>query len=210
MPKQTFFNLPEGKRQTLINAVEKEFSRVPLYEASISNIVKSADIPRGSFYQYFADKEDAFFFLLNDRLSSKRQEVFITLLKKHEGDLIDAIAAFFHTVITEDENVNFLRNIFLNMTYKIEDSFIRVFGDQQNTEQFSEVSALIDKRKLNLSDDKELFHVMQILTSVVVRNFVEKFARNISDEEAINNFNIEMKLLKTGLYQLPENKEQKL
>ena len=61
MPKQTFFNLPEGKRKTLMNAAEKEFARVPLAKASISNIIKDANIPRGSFYQYFENKEDLYF-----------------------------------------------------------------------------------------------------------------------------------------------------
>ncbi|QKY71748.1 TetR/AcrR family transcriptional regulator [Lentibacillus sp. CBA3610] len=200
MPKQTFYNLPEEKKQTLISAVEMEFSRVPLYEASISNIVKEADIPRGSFYQYFDDKEDAFFFLLDD-VSFKRKEIFIDLLKTRDGDLVDAITGFFQVVITKDENLDFMRNAFLNMTYKIEDAFTRIFNDQKTNEQFKEVSSLIDKRKLNISDDRELFYVMQILTSVVVRNFAEKFARNLSDEEAMYHFNIEMNLLKTGLYQ---------
>src|SRR5699024_12161721 len=64
LPKQTFFNLAEEKRETLIQAAKKEFSRGSLYEASIANIVKEADIPRGSFYQYFKDKDDLYFYLL--------------------------------------------------------------------------------------------------------------------------------------------------
>ncbi|MEH7746974.1 TetR/AcrR family transcriptional regulator, partial [Neobacillus drentensis] len=39
MPKQTFFNLTNEKQRSLINAAKKEFSRVPLHEASISNII---------------------------------------------------------------------------------------------------------------------------------------------------------------------------
>ena len=66
MPKLTFFNLPEMKRNKLIRAAEAEFSRVPLSQASISNIVKAAEIPRGSFYQYFENKEDAYYFLLEE------------------------------------------------------------------------------------------------------------------------------------------------
>ena len=52
MPKQTFLNLPQEKQQRLLNAGFEEFSRVPAMEASISNIIKLAAIPRGSFYQY--------------------------------------------------------------------------------------------------------------------------------------------------------------
>ncbi len=58
MPKQTFLSLPEDKQNTLIQSAKKEFSRVPLHEASIANIIKDAGIPRGSFYQYFEDKEN--------------------------------------------------------------------------------------------------------------------------------------------------------
>jgi AcrR family transcriptional regulator len=57
MPKPTFFNLSTDKKENLIQAARREFSRAPLHEALISNIVKSAEISRGSFYQYFDDKE---------------------------------------------------------------------------------------------------------------------------------------------------------
>ncbi|MCQ6349569.1 TetR/AcrR family transcriptional regulator, partial [Bacillus cereus] len=89
MPKQTFFNLEREKKELLIQAAMKEFSRVPLFEASISNIIKDAGIPRGSFYQYFEDKEDVFFFLLNDH-SKRDNEKFISILKENEGDLFDS------------------------------------------------------------------------------------------------------------------------
>lgn len=58
MPKETFFNLAEEKKEKIINAAKKEFKRVPLEQASIKNIVEDAGIARGSFYQYFESKED--------------------------------------------------------------------------------------------------------------------------------------------------------
>src|SRR5690625_7384528 len=86
MPRLTFFNLPEHKKQTLLDAAKKEFSRVPLPEASVANIVKAAEIPRGSFYQYFEDKEDLYFYLLNEHSKERRTE-FINSLKKNHGDI---------------------------------------------------------------------------------------------------------------------------
>jgi len=62
MPTRTFFNLSQEKQQRLLEAARLEFSRVPLYEASISKIIANADIPRGSFYQYFNDKEDLYYY----------------------------------------------------------------------------------------------------------------------------------------------------
>ncbi|OZU89373.1 TetR family transcriptional regulator [Virgibacillus indicus] len=202
MPKQTFYNLPEDKRQTLLYAAEKEFSRVPVYEASISNIVKSAGIPRGSFYQYFEDKEDAYLFLLSQQART-RQGNFITLLQKYDGDLFDAITEMYRLLLKElpeQENLDFLKNAFLNMTHKIENIFNRIFDVNENREQLKEISTLINKQCLNISDEKDLHHVIQIITSVTFHNLVEKFAKEMSYEEAMDNFNTEMNLLKKGLY----------
>ena len=60
MPTQTFFNLPPPKREKLLHAAVAEFARRPYGEVSISRIIQAAEIPRGSFYQYFADKTDLF------------------------------------------------------------------------------------------------------------------------------------------------------
>lgn len=64
MPTSTFFNLNQEKRERIITASQNEFARVPYDEVLIKNIIDEAKIPRGSFYQYFIDKEDLFTFLL--------------------------------------------------------------------------------------------------------------------------------------------------
>lgn len=63
MPKQTFFNLPKEKRDRIIAAAKEVFSKNSYEEASINQIVKLAQIPRGSFYQYFEDKDDLYGYL---------------------------------------------------------------------------------------------------------------------------------------------------
>ena len=63
MPSATFFNLPAEKREKLLSAARAEFARVPYAEASINKMIQAADIPRGSFYMYFRDKEDLFLHL---------------------------------------------------------------------------------------------------------------------------------------------------
>ena len=64
MPTSTFFNLPPPKREKLLRASIAEFARRPYGEASINRIIQAAEIPRGSFYQYFADKSDLFRYVL--------------------------------------------------------------------------------------------------------------------------------------------------
>lgn len=64
MPTQTFFNLPEAKRKAILDVTIDEFAEHGFKNASISRIVAQAGIAKGSFYQYFADKEDLFLYLV--------------------------------------------------------------------------------------------------------------------------------------------------
>lgn len=64
MPTSTFFNLPPPKRDKLVDAAIAEFACKPYSEVSINRIIQAAEIPRGSFYQYFADKTDLFRYVL--------------------------------------------------------------------------------------------------------------------------------------------------
>ncbi len=64
MPKQTFLNLPEEKRNKIINAAVDEFVEHGLENASTNRIVAKSGISKGSFYQYFEDKQDVFMHLV--------------------------------------------------------------------------------------------------------------------------------------------------
>jgi AcrR family transcriptional regulator len=75
MPKQTFLNLPEEKREIIMEAAVEEFAEYGLENASTNRIVKTSGISKGSFYQYFEDKQDVFMHLL-DVVEQKELEFF--------------------------------------------------------------------------------------------------------------------------------------
>ena len=80
MPSATFYNLPEEKRERLLRAAREEFSRVPYESASVNRIIRSAGIPRGSFYMYFTDKEELFGHLMDS---------YGALLERRMGELLE-------------------------------------------------------------------------------------------------------------------------
>lgn len=98
MCSETFLRLPEEKRTRFLNAAWDEFIRVPFAEASINKIVLRAHIPRGSFYQYFADKEDLFFYLLSGLLEHFCAE-YNQLLIQHDGDIFQTQIDCFDRVL---------------------------------------------------------------------------------------------------------------
>lgn len=75
MPKQTFFNLPDEKRNTILSAAIDEFVEYGLENASTNRIVANSGISKGSFYQYFEDKQDIFMYLLTV-LEQEKMEYF--------------------------------------------------------------------------------------------------------------------------------------
>lgn len=202
MPKPTFFNLPKEKQETLIFSIKKEFSRVPLYEASIANIVKDANIPRGSFYQYFEDKEDAFYYLL-EQSTKTNGDRFISLLKETNGDIFKTFQTIFKTVLKEfkdKENHQFFKNAFLHMNYRTETIFNEMFNGPRFKRNFTEVSEVINTKQLKISKEIEVIYVVHIVIVMTVHHLMINIVKDNSIEEAVNDYEIEMNLLKRGLY----------
>jgi AcrR family transcriptional regulator len=75
MPKPTFLNLPEEKRQTIVNAAVDEFADFGYEASSINRIVANSGISKGSFYQYFEDKMDVFKYLM-DVIAKEKSEYY--------------------------------------------------------------------------------------------------------------------------------------
>lgn len=73
MPKDTFFNLSEEKRERIIDTAIDEFAMYDYRTASLSRVVEKAGIAKGSMYQYFENKKDLYLYLI-DFVSSKKLE----------------------------------------------------------------------------------------------------------------------------------------
>lgn len=98
MPTETFLRLPEEKRARLVDAAWEEFLRVHFEEASINKIVLKARVPRGSFYQYFADKKELFYYLLGDMMQYLLGQ-YSRILGQYNGDMFRAQIRCFDLVI---------------------------------------------------------------------------------------------------------------
>jgi AcrR family transcriptional regulator len=72
MPKPTFFNLPDDKRQRIIDAAIDEFGARSYGKATLDRIVVKAGISKGSMYQYFAGKSDIYTWLLMSYMGDKK------------------------------------------------------------------------------------------------------------------------------------------
>lgn len=98
MPTDTFFRLPEEKRARILEGAWSEFTAVPYAEASINRIVQTSRIPRGSFYQYFEDKNDLFLTLI-DEIRDRFLDLFHDTLERSGGDLFSMPLALLDAMV---------------------------------------------------------------------------------------------------------------
>lgn len=139
MPNQTFFRLPEEKRRRLIDAAWQEFMAVRFDEASINRIIRGAGISRGSFYQYFADKEDLFFYMLGT-LKDESLALLGGAMDEAAGDPFDATLVLFDRLFGADGRIRpamarVLTVLHLNHTMDVSQLLInRIYADREMME----------------------------------------------------------------------------
>jgi AcrR family transcriptional regulator len=81
MPRDTFFNLPDEKRQKIMAAAVDQFSKFHYSNVTIDRIVRAAEIPKGSFYQYFENKDDLYIYLFTE-VGDTKLEIFESIRKR--------------------------------------------------------------------------------------------------------------------------------
>ena len=213
MPTETFFNLSTEKKDRILRAARKEFSSVSLKEASISNIIREADIPRGSFYQYFEGKEDLYFYYFHS-IGRDSYRVLIEAIKKADGDLFAAFEHYFSSMIIEifkGENVRFYKNLFMSMDYhglrKVTPLLEETPKSQKNQchhkKKHQKIFEVVDKSLLKVNNNHELDLLLQMMMHTVFSTIADGYRQRNEDEtydvEAIQqNFSRKFNWLKNG------------
>ena len=161
MPSNTFFRLPEEKRQRLLTAARKEFKRIRFSDVSINRIILNACIPRGSFYQYFEDKEDLFRYLMGD-MRDYFYHALVQLLEAGKGNLFSVPVGAFDLLVAGDgmdpvlsECVDIIQaNPGMDMSWLFDDRVLLVP---------EEIYEKIDRSNLRKPDHSFVCHVFYLL-----------------------------------------------
>lgn len=198
MPTKTFLNLPQEKQNIILEASIKEFKRVLLKDASINKIIKDASISRGSFYTYFKDINDLYIYTLR-----KYQDKFYKLAKdsisENNGDLIKTTKQIYEIVIQDcTKELATYKNIFLNINYNISIKN-QIECDLDNKYRLIELISKIDKTKLNIKTEEELFYIIDIIVGIVLHGLIEIFISDKNPELVKEKLNKQIKLIEKGI-----------
>lgn len=200
MPTNTFLNLPEEKQKKIIEASYKEFERVPIEQVSIKNIVETAEIARGSFYQYFEDKDDLFEYVMNLKVGNMEKNI-KKIIEEENGNIINVFISLYDHLIKVGKlrkNNKFFRQIFGNI--RTSDNFMLIRKETMNEKLNQSLYELYEKNKevLNIKNEQEYKLIIEILSSITRRRLVASLKyKNL--EDARKDFLKEIEFLENGI-----------
>jgi len=197
MPKDTFFNLSLEKKNKIIKAAKIEFTENPLRKSRVSNIIKTAKIPRGSFYQYFEDLDDLYYYVIDD-VFKKTHDAGLELSDK-TNDLFEFAMLTFnydYDSFNNDMRHQFMMNVYSSISANEE--YVDLF-EQKRIDYIMMVMKKMDLSLIKHNNENDLikiYKMIQELKGIVIRkSIIDKLGK----EEAVKLFRWYMDTLKHGL-----------
>ena len=185
MPSKTFLNLPKEKKVRFIKASLIEFSNYTLKDASINRIIKSCDIARGSFYQYFKDINDLYRYIF-DISFEKLEDTLEELLEKTK-DLEKSICVFYDTFITygdKKSNRKYFENILRNTTIVS----MKEYYNKKNKEYIGKIIQHMDKKTINKIEKDDFLYSIELLYYEIISSSTKYFIYRESRKTNYTNF----------------------
>jgi Transcriptional regulator len=198
MPTELFFTIDPDKRNRIITASLKEFSSHLYHEASINQIIQEADISRGSFYKYFEDKDDLYFFIINQIISTTAHAFLKDYIKTQPVDVFSVFKALFVynlSLVSEGKYQAFFENLYLGMNYKLQQK-LKIIFDKLRKELLEEQMNNI----MNASGyEKKYFLELMNIVELINRDLLTiKIANHLDDQKILETYHIRMQVLCEG------------
>ncbi|WP_068368055.1 TetR/AcrR family transcriptional regulator [Aedoeadaptatus coxii] len=132
MPRSTFFSLKAEKRERIEKALVSEFENRTLGDAKVKHVVERLGISRGSFYQYFHNMQDAYFYILDLKLRFIH-EGFFTLYRAEPQNIesvLEKYGVFLRESLYAPEHYPLFRNRFMAWNSELEMAWRQYHADE--------------------------------------------------------------------------------
>ena len=204
MPTERFYRLPDEKKRIICSAAVKEFARVPVDKVSINQIIKEAEISRGSFYTYFEDKWDLLGCIFEDS-QNRLREFCRQALTESDGDIWQMLEKLLLKTIdycSGKEQFAFIKSV---MCHTGSEEILKGFSERINNtygHKNEEIEHWIyentDKR-LMAARDYEEFHCFFQLAMFNIAMEIKSYFEEVPVERIKERFAIKLQILKYGI-----------
>ena len=200
MIKKTFYNLPEEKRQRIIEAIMQEFASASTEKVSINRIIKAAKISRGSFYQYFDDKVDLVEVLAKSLLDFSLEGA-SAALQYSNGDIFETYEKLFDLIAEfadDKDKKTILKNLFRNL--RANDDLISEYLSNRfhGFASLQDMSKQVNRSNLKYKSDDDVQLLTQILIQVLKNALFDVFVMGMDREKIRQTFLRKLEIIRTG------------
>lgn len=199
MPSSRFFKLPDEKRSKILRAVHSELAEFPVDELSINRIIHSAGISRGSFYQYFKDKDDLLEYVFSDFRQVMTREIKASI-ERNQGDMFEVGMDILKKIVamgSREEN----RRIFVNVFSYVkvaQSSLERVIADEEAL--VDGFVRYIDRSRLKFTSDEEVRELMKLGLALFKDSVCRCFADIDNAPAIMETFMKRIEIIKYGAW----------
>ena len=201
MALENFKKLRDKRKNNILDAIVRSIKTYGFDKLSIQEIAEEADISRGSFYNYFIDKNDAVYTLIQARITT-----FLDLFKESimncNGRLFDGtkqICEHVKRTLEKDVYVEIAKNFkeFVDIGIKI----------MQSKEFENAINELLDWLLANTEEGKSIIKdrakmmvvlelLINLLQSVTIRTAIEA---NYTINDNYKTFEYKLNIIKNGI-----------
>lgn len=210
MPLKTFFNLPKERQKEIINICFKEFAQNDYESASLSRVISNLGLAKGSFYRYFENKRELYFYLV-DYAGKLIYSSFAKHLNGAEKGFFDSWAAYFLSLSEIEKDYPMIMRFRLKTASEKSNEVIQDDRSELRINKIDYIRKVLlayqEKGELRDDIDIDFTSLLMLYFNFIMCDFITlKYGINknypifsVSEENLISDTESFIKIIKEGL-----------
>ncbi|ENZ5599350.1 TetR/AcrR family transcriptional regulator [Enterococcus hirae] len=197
MPKSTFLNLPNEKKQRLIEILLENFSARHISQVKVADIVEDMAMSRGAFYKYFEDLEDAYTYTIQYYSIQIHRDI-LKYISQNKQDFFQGIENYLAWCSELEQKSSYWQAI--RFLTRSDD-----FTNHQRTKPAAESGRLKEWFKLlkangfHITSEEEAISFLYFVMDLVINSLTDYIANDWTTDELLQDYRYKVKWLQRGL-----------
>ena len=200
MALEGYYNLKEKKKKFILDAILLCLKKKDYDQLSINDISVEADISRGSFYNYFVDKNDAVSTLIISKLNGFK-DMFKETVINNSGKLFDSVLEVNSKIKNMEKNDIYVATI-RNLRF-ISSIGMKIILSEEYEDEFN---GLIDwmientiEGKKYITDRHMMGNVAVMIIGLILNSISESIFNFYGRKVVYNDFELKLQMIKCGV-----------
>lgn len=197
MPKSTFLNLPNEKKQRLIEILLENFSARHISQVKVADIVEDMGMSRGAFYKYFEDLEDAYTYTIQYYSIQIHRDI-LKYISQNKQDFFQGIENYLAWCSELEQKSSYWQAIrFLTRS----DDFINHQRTKPSAEsgRLKEWFKLLKANGFHITSEEEAISFLYFVMDLVINSLTDYIANDWTTDELLQDYRYKVKWLQKGL-----------